>query len=332
MDKLLNEFRQDLVSGDWVLFSAGRAKRPHKEIEGEDPGYKSKEDCPFEDPVKSGQEVVWGYPDEKDWKAMVIKNKYPAVMSGVCGPDVQFGPFKTHPAIGEHDVVIFKDHDLEFVDFSKDQLVETIRVYKKRHQEMAQASECVEYVMIFHNHGREAGANIFHPHSQMISLPILPPDVFRSVNGSYNFYKANNKKVYDLIIEWERNEKKRIVYENDFFIAFCPFVSKKPYEVRVFSKDSHAHFDKMPDELDKYLADALATVLKKISKAVKEPPYNFFIHTAPVKEKLESFHQFYHWHIEVLPKLSISAGFELGTGVEINVVDPDKAAEELRNA
>lgn len=328
MDKLLNEFRQDLVSGDWVLFSTGR-QHSVREFEK---FYQSKEDCPFEDPRKSGQEVVWGYPEENDWKATVIRNKYPAVISGVCGPDVQIGPFRTHGAAGDHNIVIFKDHEMKFADFSNEQLVDAIRVYKKRYQEMSKSSECIEYVMIFHNHGREAGASIFHPHSQMISLPILPPDVSRSIYGSLDFYKKNKKKVYDVIIEWEMSEKKRIVYENDFFIAFCPFVSRTPYEVRIFSKDSHAHFEKMPDELDKYLADAISVVLKKIGKALNDPPYNFFIHTAPVKEKYGDMHEFYHWHIEILPKLSISAGFELGTGVDINVVDPARAASELKNA
>ncbi len=326
--KILNEFRQDLVSGDWVLFST---KRKHS-IQEFEKFRQSKEECPFEDLQKSGQELVWNYPESGDWEIAVIKNKYPALTPGLCGPDVQVGPFKTNSAVGEHNVLVYKDHDLKFADFSEEQLVDVVRVYKKRYREMAQASECVEYVTIFHNHGREAGASIYHPHSQMISLPILPPDISRSINGSLDFHKKNKKKVYDLIIEWERSEKKRIIYENDFFIVFCPFVSKAPYEVRIFSKDSHAHFEKMPDELDKFLAEALSAILNKINKVLNDPPYNFFIHTAPVKEKYGDMHEFYHWHVEILPKLSILAGFELGTGVDINVVDPDKAAEELRNA
>ena len=329
MDKLLSEFRQDLVSGDWVLFSA---ERKHSIRKFED-SYEPKENCPFEDPAKSGQEIVWGWPDNENWQVMVIKNKYPAVLSGVCTPARLSGPFNVHDGVGEHNVIIFKDHDTSFADLSVEQAIEAVRVYKKRYREMAQVSECVEYIMIFHNFGKEAGASIFHPHSQIISLPILPPDVSRSIQGSYRYYQEHKKRVYDVVVEWEMEQKKRIVYENDFFVAFCPFISKFPYEVRIFSKDSHAHFEKMPDELDKYLADVLLAVLKKIRKVLVSPPYNFFIHTAPAKEsKFEAnFHEFYHWHVEILPKLSIAAGFELGTGVDINVVDPDLAAEELRN-
>jgi len=332
MDKLLNEFRQDLVSGDWVLFSTGRTKRPHEEKEREE-NYQPKDGCPFEDPVKSGQEIIWGFPDNENWQILTVKNKFPAVKSGLCGPNRQVGPFNAHDATGEHDVIIYKDHELHLPDFSIEQAVSAIRVYKKRYQEMAAASECVEYVMIFHNYGREAGASLYHPHSQIISMPILPPDVSSSLFGSFRYYQENKKRVYDLILEWELEQKKRIVYENDMFVVFCPFVSKFPYEVRIFPRDSHAHFERMPDEFDKYLAEALLAVLAKIKKTLGNPSYNFFIHTAPVKEnKLENFHEFYSWHIEILPKLSILGGFELGSGIDINVVDPDAAAEKLRNA
>lgn len=334
MNKLLNEFRQDLVSGDWVLFSTGRAKRPNnaEKKEKEEEAYKSKENCPFEDPEKSGQEIIWGHPNEKEWEVMVIKNKYPAVKQGICGPGWKTGPFNIFDATGVHEVVVFKNHDIQFADFTQVQGIKAVKVYKRRFQEIASGGGCIDYVMVFHNFGREAGASIYHPHSQIISLPVLPPDVSRSYYGSLKFYQDTKKRVYDLVIDWEKEEKKRIVYENDNFIAFCPFVSKKPYEVRIFSKESHAHFERMPDELDADLADILLNVLKKIRKALDSPPYNFFIHTAPVETNSGKIHEFYSWHIEILPKSSVSGGFELGTGIDINIVDPDEAAKELRDA
>ena len=133
-----------------------------------------------------------------------------------------------------------------------------------------------------------------------------------------------------MLMKWEKEHGHRIIYENDLFLAFCPFVSKTPYEIRIFSRDSHAHFEKMPDEFDKYLADVLLTILKKIKKALGNPPYNLFIHTAPAETDMESVHEFYSWHIEILPKAKVAAGFEMGTGVDINVVDPDDAAKLLR--
>lgn len=324
---MLSEFRQDLVSGDWVLFSTGRKHSIRKFMDS----YEPKEGCPFEDPKKSGQEIIWGYPDNVNWRIMVIKNKYPAVKPGLCGPNQQIGPFNFRDATGEHGVIIYKDHDIHLADFTTEQMIDVIRVYKKRYQEIAKASNCVEYVMIFHNYGKEAGASIYHPHSQIISTSVMPPDVSRSLFGAYRFYRRSGKRVHEVMVGWELEQKKRIIYENDLFVAFCPFVSRSPYEVRIFPRSSHAHFEKMPDEFDKYLADSLIAVLRKIKKTLNNPPYNFFIHTAPVEEKeFEKPHEFYTWHIEILPKLSISAGFELGTGIDINVIDPDQAARELR--
>jgi len=333
--KSLNEFRQDMVSGEWVLFATGRAGRPHVAGNGngsEDEEYKSIKNCPFEDFKKSDNEPVWFHPNETDWRIAVIKNKFPAVKSGICKTATTLGPFSVHEAVGCHDLFVYKDHNRHFADFSQEEMIDVVRSYKRRYREISELEGCTRYILIFHNFGRDAGASIYHPHSQIISMPILPPDVSRSIRGSYNFYKNNQKRVYDVLAELEKDNGSRIVYENDLFLAFCPFVSKTPYEVRIFPRDSHAHFEKMPDEFDKYLADILLTVLKKIRKALGNSSYNFFIHTAPAETELENIHEFYSWHIEILPKINIQAGFEIGTGVDINVVDPDEAAELLRNA
>lgn len=130
------------------------------------------------------------------------------------------------------------------------------------------------------------------------------------------------------MIDWEKKQKKRIVYENAGAIAFTPFVSKNTYEIRVFPKTHLPFFENTLDEEIDYAVDALQSVLKKVEKNLNDPDYNFFIHTAPIKNKEK--YKMYHWHIEVVPKLSINAGFELGTGMEINEVDPDQAAALLR--
>lgn len=340
--QILNEFRQDLVSGDWVLFSTGRWDYKKKDLKFENP-YQPKEGCPFEDPKASNQEIVEFFPSTHstgsgqatDWFAVALKNKFPAVKAGLCAPGFKTGPFDIHGAIGSHEIIVYKDHEKHFADFSNEDAVNAIRFYKKRYRDIEKGlnAQCTRYIMTFHNFGREAGASVYHPHSQIISTPILPPDVASSISGSYNYYQKNHRRVYDVIVEWEKEQKKRIVFENDLFIVFCPFVSRTPYEIRIFPKDSHAHFEKMPDEFDKYLAEALIDVLKKLKTALNNPPYNFFIHTAPFENgTTNQAHEYYTWHIEILPRLSIAAGFEFGTGVDINIVDPDKAAEELRNA
>ncbi|MDP3792695.1 MAG: DUF4921 family protein [bacterium] len=329
MKKPLNEFRQDLVSGEWVLFATGRAKSLRSDEDKD--FYQIKKECPFED--FSDQEVIGHYPDSDNRQATIIKNKYPALKQGLCATEQEFGPFKIFDPIGDHEVVIFRDHDHGIYKFSVAELIDTVRVYKKRFTELVDKNECAKYILLFHNHGRSAGASIYHPHSQIITMPILPPDVFRSINGSFEFYKKHKKQVYSELLTWEQKERKRIVYENKEFIVFCPYVSKYPYEVRIFSKESHAHFHQMPDSSDEFFADAMWTALQKMKTVLDAPPFNAFIHTAPLTDEFGvNMHEFYHWHLEIVPHLKIDAGFEIGTGVAINVMDPDESAELLRNA
>ena len=130
------------------------------------------------------------------------------------------------------------------------------------------------------------------------------------------------------MIGWEKKYKKRIVYENEGAIAFAPFVSKNPFEVRIFPKKHLPYFENTLDQEIDCVTDGLQQVLRKLEKNLKDPDYNFFIHTAPIRDKEK--YKMYHWHIEVAPKTNINAGLELGTGVEVNEVDPDEAAKLLR--
>ncbi len=314
-----------------MLFATGRSKR--SDSRSVQDVYQSPEGCPFEELVETGQELVWTYPDDKNWKIAVIKNKYPALKAGVCGQDTEVGPFKSHLAVGDHEVVVYRDHERRFDDFSVEDITGAVKVYKRRYLELAKKIECTRYILIFHNHGAEAGASIFHPHSQIITMPILPPDVNHSINGSHEYYKKNKKRVYDEVVNWELAQKTRVVYENDEFVVFCPYVSKYPYEQRIFPKENHAHFEQMPDHKDALFADALHQSIQRLKVALGKPAFNFFIHTAPLASNFNTeMHEFYRWHVEVIPHMKIDAGFEIGTGVEINVVDPDEAANMLKNA
>lgn len=327
---LLNEFRQDLVSGDWVLFATGRSKRPHEsENKKYENSYQPKEGCPFENPKASDQEIVGFYPSEENWSVSVIKNKYPAVKQGACLPMRTSGPYEVFDAVGFHEIVVTRDHDKDFADLELDQISEVFKVFRDRYIKISEY-ECGNYISIFHNHGKEAGASIYHPHSQIISTPILPPYIMRSIRGSEDFYEKNNKKVYDVMIEYEVEQKKRIVEENEKFLAFCPFVSKKPYEIRIFPKKSNPRFEKISDEEILYLSSILKSVLNRMNRLLNNPPFFFFIHTATVKELSTAPSQNYHWHIEIVPCLTIDAGFQAAAGIEINITDPDKAAEDLR--
>lgn len=342
----VSEFRKDLVSGEWVLIAPGRARRPHaplgRSVTGEDREPRERphaSGCPFDDPQASGNGaplLAYNHGTEitdpsGGWTTQVIPNKYPAVTKGLCGEPERTGPFLTHPAHGFHEIVITRDHDRTFAQFSDDETDEVLTVFRERYRTIM-ADECGDYISIFHNWGPTAGASIYHSHSQIISTPVIPPEVLGSIEGANRFFKEHGTPVHARLIDWEVDKNKRILYENESFIAFCPFVSKTPYEVRVFPKKRNPRFETSSDDDLAACAQVLNVILQAIHSKLGNPDLNFYIHTAPVTKNPALTYDFYHWHLEIVPRVSVAAGFELGTAVYINVVDPDDAAAELRSA
>lgn len=323
-----SELRQDLVSGDWIVNAPGRVKRPH-DIILKVPKVKktSARGCPFEDPQKS-HELILTYPNSHKWAVQIVQNKYPAVVhKNTCGVLVRKGPYPVFPGNGHHDVIITRDHNKNFPRLSKEQANLVFQAFRDRYL-MLYNDKCLDYISIFHNWGPWAGATIHHPHYQMISIPVVPPDVNHSLSGSARYFNEKKKCVHCVMIEWEQKEKKRIVFENDGAIAFAPFVSRSPFEVRIFPKKHLPYFENTYDHDIDSVAEALQITLRSFENNLKNPNYNFFIHTAPLKDKEK--HRHYHWHIEAFPKVAIQAGFEFGTGIDVNIVDPDAAAKILR--
>lgn len=327
MNSKQSELRQDIVSGDWIVVAPGRANRPHT-IKATTRKHAPKSSCPFENPQDSGNKPpILIYPDQKDWQLQILENKYPAVMHHkVCGTISKVGPYPVVPAVGHHDLLITRDHEKNFPHLSKKEADQVFQALRDRYL-MLFNDKCLDYIFMLHNWGPGAGASIFHPHYQVIALPVVPPDVQHSLNGSKKYWDKNKKCVHCVMLAYEMKEGKRIVYENEGAVALAPFVSRSPFEVRIFPKKHLPFFENTLDEDISYAVEALQQVLKKFEKKLKDPDYNFFIHTAPLRDKKSYEH--YHWHIEAYPKVSIKAAFEAGTGVEINDVDPDLAAKLL---
>jgi UDPglucose--hexose-1-phosphate uridylyltransferase len=336
----VNEFRKDLVSGEWVLISSLRAKRPHPSVG--DRFYQSSADCVFE-PIRMQEQsaplAVYyrGVPIPfsewtGSWTTAVIKNKFPALQAGVCGAPSQVGPYRTHAANGFHELVITREHDRHFAHFSEAETTEVLTAYRDRYLAIA-TDECGDYISIFHNHGPSAGASVYHNHSQIISTPIVPPEILRSVQGSDEYVQQHGVPVHQAMIDWELRQSTRIVYENEQFIAFCPFVSKTGYEVRIFPKRQAPRFETSTVAELRACADVLNVVLRKIFHALDDVDYNFYIHTAPVQRDPLINYEYYHWHIEVVPRIPVNkiAGFELSTAIYINPFDPDDCAAHLRD-
>lgn len=343
MHKFPSELRRDLVTGDWVLIAIGRAKRPYAFVKIEREKFNQlKETCPFEYPQESGHadplliydargkrktRDEWGE-NRDDWFLQVMPNKFPAVGDGICDETHEIGPYLVMDGVGFHEVIITRDHEKQPADFSQEEMEFLLSAYKERYLAL-KTQNCVRYISIFYNHGRESGASISHPHSQLIAIPMIPTDVRRSLTGSENYYNSHKKCVHCVMLEWEILDKKRIIFENELAVAFCPFISRAAFEIRIFPKIHQPYFEQINNQELKKIAEALKVSLVKLNIGLQDPAYNFFIHTTPVAEaETASYH--YHWHLEILPKTEIWAGFELGTGIEISTIEPEKAAEFLR--
>lgn len=324
-----SELRQDPVSGDWIIFSPGRAKRPHDFMEKLPKRKRSPvKGCPFENPDGSGHKAILTYPNHRQWAVKVVENKYPVVThQEKCGVFTKKGPHGLVPGAGHHDLVISRDHDKNFAHLSAQNANLVFQAFRDRYLTLVD-HPCIAYISILHNWGPTAGASIYHPHYQMLSIPVVPPDVSHSLAGSARYYKEHKKCVHCVMIDWDIKEKKRIVFQNDGALAVAPFVSRSPFEIRVFPKKHLSYFENTHDEDIAAVVEATQFALKKLEKNVGDPDYNFFIHTAPIQDKEKYGH--YHWHLEILPRLSIRASFELGTGLDINSVDPQDAARILR--
>ena len=327
-----SELRQDLVSGDWVLIAPGRRRRPGQFREKKKREKQPKKGCVFENPKKAGGGlVILSYPDTKAWRLQIVPNKYPAVtQSGVWVMHMdKVGPFSTLPGFGYHELLITRDHDKNFAALTPKSALLVFQAFRERYRKLSEDKN-LSYISIFHNWGPKAGASVYHPHYQILGIPVVPPDVGHSLRGSFNYNKRHKKCVHCIQIDWEKKQKKRIIFEDRYAISFSPFVSKEPFEMRIFPKTHRPFFEEMRDGELTHVVSALQKSLQKLEKGLNGPDYNFFIHTAPVHNKRSYNH--YHWHIEVVPRTNISAGFELGTDIEINPLSPDEAAKFLKQA
>lgn len=330
MKKSVSELRQDTVSGDWVVIATGRARRPHDFVrEKRVPFLQPKNACPFEKSFADARAAYArdGAQKQSDWWVQAIPNKYPAFDAGVCAVFRARGPYVATDGVGAHEVVITRDHTRSFALMSDEEADLVVRAYQDRLRSLAD-DPCVEYISLFHNHGRLAGATISHPHSQIIALPVVPPDVASSLEGSGRYFEREKKCVHCVMLAYDRRENKRIIFESARFIALVPFASRTAFEIRIFPKSHRARFEDMAPEEHTDFAHTLRVTLAKLYKGLKNPDYNFFLHTAPVKRRPSSEH--YHWHFEILPKTAIWAGFEIGTGIEISVIAPEDASAFLK--
>jgi len=331
-----SELRQDIVNKDWVIIATNRARRPESfRKEKNRVRMDSGTNCPFcrlktqPKPIllfSQGKAINNPETLPKDWSLAVIPNKFPAVnQSGELGRRND-GHYQAMNGFGVHEVVITRSHKKDMSQFSLKETEEVIRAFQARYLAI-KAHKLINYIAIFHNHGYKAGASLFHPHSQIIAVPIIDPDTKKSLAGARDYWESHHRCVYCDIIKWDKEDGRRVVYENSGFIALSPFAPQRDFEVRVYPKKHLSYFEEISPSQRKLLSEAVRAVLRKLRKALNNPPYNFFLMTSPCDGK---DYPYYHWYFDIFPRTSIYAGFELGAGINVSTIEPEKAAAYLR--
>ena len=326
------EFRQDIVTKRWVILAQERAKRPEDFREPVQTKRAHHVDsCPFcagnEDQTPPELHRVSA---PSGWRVRTVPNKFPALTMDGDVVEGQVGIFRTMSGVGSHEVVIESpDHDASPATLSVDHLADVIRSYIQRYHVLC-ADERLQYIQIFRNHRKLAGASLEHPHSQLIAMPFVPRQVQAEMDAASEHWKHTGECVYCRMIRGEIRATSRVVCANDMFVAVCPFASRVPFETWILPLQHQASFGQLADSAAQKFAGILRCVLNGLA-SLNDPAYNYMVHTAPIgPDYADAPHL--HWRMEILPKLSTTAGFELGTGVFINVSTPEDAARFLRTA
>jgi UDPglucose--hexose-1-phosphate uridylyltransferase len=208
------------------------------------------------------------------------------------------------------------------------QIAEVLRAFKDRVNDLKRDRR-FRYIILFRNYGEAAGASLEHPHSQLIALPVIPNVVKEEVDASREFHEAKERCIFCDIIREESSAGARLISETDRFTVLAPYAPRFPFETWILPKQHASHYEDSEPALLDNLAWVLRSTMRKIDKVLERPAYNFIVHSAPVQEAPLAY---YHWHIEIIPKLTKVAGFEWGTGFYINPTPPEEAARFLREA
>jgi len=331
----LPELRKDPVTGRWVIIATDRAKRPNdfvrEKVHITGSGF-----CPFcyGNESKTPPEVL-AYRNDGSarntpgWTLRVVSNKFPALgIEGNLDREGE-GLYDKMNGIGAHEVIIeTPDHQMTLANLPVNRIEQVLWAYRDRILDLKKDRR-FKYILIFKNHGDAAGASLEHTHSQLIALPVVPKRVLEEVDGSRQYYSFKERCIFCDMIRQEVEKATRVIAENDDFIAMAPFAPRFPFEMWIVSKVHQSAFEESQNrELEK-LAAILKDMLMRLDKVLDHPAYNTIIHTSPFPE---SSNDYYHWHMEIMPKLTKVAGFEWGTGFYINPTPPEESAKFLREA
>jgi len=326
------ELRQNPITKQWVIIATERARRPHEFIQKRQnadppPAYSAK--CPF----CPGNEHL--APPESlriardaTWQVRVVPNKFAALSSEGEVYRKTDGLKRTVGGIGVHEVVVeTPDHSATTALLREDEVETILQCYKERYFTLTNDPR-IENVTIFKNHGASAGTSLEHPHSQIIATPIIPPDIRNRMEAALRFYDDCGECLFCKVMIEELADGTRMVHETEHFVSFIPFASLTPFSMWIYPRRHMASYGEIHPEEMRDLARMLRVVLAKVYHGLGNPDFNYVIRTAPSENR---YCRYYHWYMSLIPRLTKTAGFELGSGMYINTTLPEANAEFLRN-
>jgi UDPglucose--hexose-1-phosphate uridylyltransferase len=327
----MTELRKDPIVGRWVIISTERAKRPH-EFPKEPPPRKEGMCplCPGSErmtPPEIFAVRAGGSFNDAGWTLRVVPNKFPALrIEGDIGKAGD-GVYDRMNGIGAHEVVIETErHDVDLFDLPESRFEDVLWAYRERMLDLKKDRR-FKSVIIFKNRGAAAGASLTHSHSQLIALPVVPKLVIEEMTGCREYFRFRDRCLFCDIVVQEMEQKVRIVEETGEFLACAPYAPRFPFETWIIPKRHQCAYEMIERDQAKALAAIFRRTLRRLNLALENPPFNYIIHSAAFQEWAGDS---YHWHIEIMPRLTKMAGFERGSGFYINPTPPEESAKYLR--
>lgn len=326
------ELRQDLVRGNWVLIATDTALKP-RDFPMNKNGVKisgNNSFCPFceGNEAHTTSELASvrqndSLPDTPGWLIRTITNKYSGFKLEGQLAIIEAGIYQSCNGLGQHEVIIeTPQHGVEFHHFSSPEIRNVFQMLKGRYNVLAE-DERIKYIQIYKNRGIFAGASLEHSHSQILALPMVPS----SQKGIEDYYKKNGRCLLCDVMGEEKKAKKRVIVEKEDFMLICPYASRFPYETWIIPKRHTRHFGEITEKELVSLSSIVQVFLKVAVKCLNDPSYNIIINSAPVNvPDVEG----YHWYLEIIPRLIINSGVEITTGIYMNPVAPEIAADIFR--
>jgi UDPglucose--hexose-1-phosphate uridylyltransferase len=328
----MTELRLNAITRDWVIISTERAKRPDEfaKMQKETvvlPSYSPT--CPFclQNEHLTGVES-YRLSDHRGWRVRAVVNKYPALSPmGKVVRTVE-GINRSLSGVGFHEVIIeHPRHDLATALMEIEDVANIIKVYRQRYAEIRHDPR-ISTIILFKNHGKGAGTSLEHPHSQLAAAPIVPYQLRIRLQEAIRYFDDTGECIFCRTLKDEMMVGERVIVESEHFVAFIPYAALSPFHTWIFPRRHSSSFDEITEEEILDLAKTLKTVLAKLYYGVNNPDYNYTIRSIPTAEERTDY---FHWYIAIVPRTSLQAGFELGSGMYINTALPEESASFLRS-